>query len=134
MKKYFYILLGISLTVYSAILFAWFYGDFRYMIQRLHNEAYFARIFAPIALVYLGLYFLYFGIKSDKINKNSDGSFRVFIAGMVASFILMIIGSFRIIGTASTPTYILIAGSLSKLLSVATLVLSFYFSIVSFRK
>ncbi len=131
MIKFLYYLAGLALIIYGVVMFDWFYDDFTYGIAHITNPQYFARIFAPITSVYLGLYYLYCATR-NKISLTSKISFFILVIGLLFSIIIM---SFTplIIG-GPIPDYVRIMDNIWRVLMQSSIVLSVFFSFLSFFK
>lgn len=132
MAKFLHYLSGIGLVIFGAVMFSWFYfDDFTYSITHITNPMYFARILAPIASIYLGLFYLYNVIK-NKINLLSKISLYALVVGLLISVVIMFFTPFSIGGP--TPHYAIILDTIWRTLMPLSIIISILLSFVSFFK
>jgi len=129
MNKWVYRIIGLGLAVYSIFLFIWFYSDFQYSITHLTNLMYFARIIVPWVSLYLGIFYFYFGVKNEKINKNSNASLWVLILSLVISVILLY-GALIPIGSSAS-SIALFMSLLGRIILPLGIIISIILSIIS---
>ena len=132
MNKWVYTVVGSAMVLFSIVLFSWFISDFAYGIMHITNPMYFARIFSPILCLYFGVFYLTYGIKSDKINKLSNLSLNVLAISLIVSVILLYSAP-RSIG-GPIPLYVQIMDSLGRIIMPLGIVSSFVLSILSIFK
>lgn len=129
MNKWIYTIFGISLVIFSFVLFSWFFTDFKYGIQHITNPTYFARVFVPWVALYLGIFYGYYGIKSENINKNSNISLLVLFYSLLISLILMLSIPYSIPGPIST--FWVIIDDIWRTLLPLGIIISIVFSIIA---
>jgi hypothetical protein len=129
MIKFFHYLFGLALIIFGVIMFSWFYDDFSYSVAHITNPQYFARLFAPITALYLGIFYIYCAFK-NKITLMSKISFFILVIGMLVSYVIMIFTPYQFGGTM--PQYGLIMDSIWRTLMPLSVISSVIFSFVSF--
>ncbi len=133
MTKFLHYLCGFGLIISALVMASWFYiDDFSYSIAHITNPMYFARILAPIASMYLGLFYL-FNVIKNKIDLFSKISLYVLVIGLLASAVIMMFTPFNIGG--SVPLYVIILDSIWRTLLPLSVIVSILLSFISlFRK
>lgn len=89
--RYLYILIGLALLALAITFFSWFYPDFVYLFSKPTIPWLWARLGAFLSALLLGIFYLFYGVKSNRINKRSNRSIAVLLTSIVLSFILQII-------------------------------------------
>ena len=117
--KYFYIFIGVIFLIASITFLIWFYKDFIYLLSNPSLPYLWARLGAFLSSLVLGIIYLFYGIKSYKINKLSNTSLEVLIGSLVVSFIFIMISSSG--GLHPSPTMVKI-GSYARPLSIVSLI------------
>jgi len=131
MTKFLHYICGITLIIFGVVMCSWFYADFAYSISHITNPQYFARIFAPLTSIYLGIFYLYNVIK-NKINFLGKTSLFVLLIGLIISMIIMFFTPIRIGGP--TPFYAIIMDSIWRTLLPLSIVTSTILSFISLLK
>jgi hypothetical protein len=132
MKKL-YILLGLVLIIISAVLLTWFYPDFIYLITNPKFGIFFERFLPFIGSLFLGIIYLYIGIKSDKINKLSNWSIVILVSSLFLSFILTsILGCNNVGGVC--PSYTQVSRQIYQFVIILGPLFSFLLIILSLLK
>jgi membrane protease YdiL (CAAX protease family) len=137
MKKYLYLVLGLGIIIWSITITAWFYfyEDIIYLFER--PESYTAQVNTAVTLLswFFGIVYLWYGIKSDKINKISNWSIIILSVSSLVSVILMFFACFNIGNSIACPLYSQIASNLYVPVFGYGVLISFFLLIISlFRK
>ena len=95
MKKYLYLLLGLAVLTLAGIISYWFLDEIPYFAT---SELAKIRIGIAILAWVVGIIYLYYGIKSEKINRLSDISAIVLILTPVVYILLSFFTCFAFTG------------------------------------